>query len=346
MSRRPPPAGYLDRYQDAGRLERVTSALDGHHQLSHDEAHTFCTTCWWMGEPGLTQCPYDGVPVAPNGKMIMNAKQSAEVAIRFVEDHSDTITSLLPTHVPPRQWLAVVTGALRKPAIAEAAANNLGAFANALVHASRLGLEPGTEQFHLVPQSAKKGEPRQILGIVGYQGMVELIYRAGAVSSVIAEVVHTGDGFEYQPGVNDRPIHKIDWDAADRGDLRLAYAYAQMKDGAFSRVVVLNKVDINRIKQTSASAGSPHSPWNKHPASMWRKSALRQLEKWVPTSGEFRREQLRAVQDVIAERAAASGSMVTFPTDENVDPLTGEVIEGELVEPTDQAEQQPAEVRS
>jgi recombination protein RecT len=131
------------------------------------------------------------------------------------------------------------------------------------------------------------------------------MYRAGAISSVVAEVVYSGDVFEYQPGVDERPRHQIDWDADDRGQLRLVYAYAIMKDGATSKVIVMNRAAIQKIKATSQGADSSYSPWQTSEPAMWLKSAVRQLAKWVPTSAEFMREQLRAVRDVANEPTAA-----------------------------------------
>lgn len=248
--------------------------------------------------------------------------------IGFVEQYSHQFTSQLPSHINAAQWLSIATGALRKPEIAQAAGNNLGAFANALLTASRLGLEPGSEQFYLTPRKVK-GQ-LEILGIVGYQGLIELIYRAGAVSSVIAEVVYEHDGFEYQPGRHDRPIHTIDWDAEDRGKLRLAYAYAVMKDGATSKVVVMNRADINRVKKSSQGSDSQYSPWSNHEPAMWLKSAVRQLAKWVPTSAEYRKEELRAVAQVAAEQRETTTIPVGAPTagpNEYIDDVTGEVFQ-------------------
>jgi recombination protein RecT len=166
------------------------------------------------------------------------------------------------------------------------------------------------------------------LGIVGYQGYVELMYRAGAVSSVIAEVVYARDGFAYQPGRDEVPVHEIDWDADDRGALRLVYAYARMKDGATSKVIVLNKVAIARVKDKADGVDSEYSPWKTDEAAMWLKSAVRQLQKWVPTSAEYIREQLRAVRDVAAEPPTVAATQ----DPPNVNTETGEVLDGEIVD--------------
>lgn len=234
----------------------------------------------------------------------------------LVAQYSDSFSAVLPSHITrPETWIRLAQGALKKgkrgrdgrTELEVAAANNPGVFLAALLDCARLGLEPGTEQYYLTPRKVK-GQ-LEILGIIGYQGLIELIYRAGAVSSVVAEAVYTGDVFEFRPGVDEMPRHEIDWDAEDRGQLRLVYAYARMKDGATSKVVVLNKASIAKIKASSQGASSEYSPWQNHPESMWLKSAVRQLAKWVPTSAEYVREQLRAQRDVMTEVPAAGPSL-------------------------------------
>jgi recombination protein RecT len=225
---------------------------------------------------------------------------------RMVSTHSADIALVLPSHVKPETWVRVAQGALkrgkrttielngRKQTCTElelAAANNPTAFMAAVMDAARLGLEPGTEQYYLTPRRVKVDKNvyrTEILGIIGYQGYIELMYRAGGVSTIVAECVYTSDRFEYRPGQDKVPNHVIDWDADDRGSLRLVYAYAIMRDGSTSKVVVLNKAAIETIKKSSESAKSEYSPWVKHEPSMWLKSAMRQLAKWVPTSAEYR----------------------------------------------------------
>lgn len=255
----------------------------------------------------------------------------------MIEQYTPDFATMLPSHIRPEQWARVAIGALRRdPKLMEAARNDTGRLMSELAKAARLGLEPGSEEFYLTPRK-EKGQLK-VLGITGYQGLIELMYRAGAIASVIAEVVYEGDEFSYAPGREDRPQHIIDWDARDRGELRLAYAYAVMKDGATSKVIVLNRADIARIKASSQGADSQYSPWKTNEAAMWLKSAVRQLAKWVPTSAEYRREQLRAAQDVQAERSHAPSvsfvEQVDLAPGEHIDELTGEVIESPFDEQT------------
>jgi recombination protein RecT len=209
-----------------------------------------------------------------------------------VEYYTDEFAALLPTHIKSQMFIrAAVAGLRTGPKTGKlfdleiAARNNPQAFVNTLRTAARLGLAPGTEEFYFT--SRRNKGVSEILGIVGYQGYIELMFRAGYISSVVVDTVHAGETFEFVRGVDDKPRHVIDW-RAKRGAMELVYAYAKMKDGSTSYVVVLNKFDIDEIKENSASwkSGSKTSPWRTNERAMWLKSAVRRLKTWVPTSTE------------------------------------------------------------
>lgn len=252
----------------------------------------------------------------------------ADTPRALVKQYQQSFADVLPSHIrKPETWVRIAQGALKKGKRTDdgrfelevAATNNPNVFLASLLDAARLGLEPGTEQYYLTPRKVKGR--LEILGIIGYQGYIELMYRAGAISSVVAECVYTGDEFEWSPGSVDThvpprwqggqefPYHRIDWDAPNRGKLRLVYAYARMKDGAVSKVVVLNEALIARIKAKSQGANSEYSPWQTNPDAMWLKSAVRQLAKWVPTSAEYRNEQVQ----VERERVESTNTVMPHP---------------------------------
>jgi recombination protein RecT len=254
----------------------------------------------------------------------------------MIKQYSADFASVLPTHVKSATWIRLAEGALRRGKrtgpdgkgpfeLEVAAANNPGVFLAALLDAARQGLEPGTEQFYLTPRKVKGR--LEILGITGYQGHIELMYRAGAVASIVAEVVRANDRYQYRRGVDEVPVHDYPPFArhADRGPLIGVYAYARMKDGAVSRIIELNADDIARIKASSQGADSEYSPWRNHEAAMWLKSAVRQLQKWVPTSAEFRRELARAAGE--AQRVAEVRDLPAPPPEFVEEPIEGEVVD-------------------
>lgn len=242
----------------------------------------------------------------------------------LIKRYESDFATVLPSHIKADTWVRLAQGALRRnPTLEEAARANPGSLLAVLLDAARLGLEPGTEQYYLVPY--KDRGKLVVQGVPGYQGEIELMYRAGAVSSVVVEVVREGDKFTYVPGRDERPLHEVDWFGGNRGALIGVYAYAVMTDGATSKVVVLGKQEVYEARGKSASYKfkPESSPWSTDEAAMWLKTGAHRLRKWVPTSAEYRRELARAAGE--AQRVATDRDLPTpLPPDGFVD---GEVID-------------------
>lgn len=245
----------------------------------------------------------------------------------LIEQYTNDFATVLPSHIKPDTWVRLAQGALRRDEkLAEAAQNDPSALLVALLDAARRGLEPGTEEYYLVPRKQKG--VLKVQGIEGYQGIVERMYRAGAISSVVVEAVRAGDSFRYVPGRDERPVHEIEWFAGDRGDLIGVYAYAVMKDGATSKVVVLNRDQVMEARAKSDGASSQYSPWQTNEEAMWLKTAARRLAKWVPTSAEYRREQLRAVAEADAIRGnVPAGRPLPAPAGPLEEPVDAEIVD-------------------
>ena len=246
-----------------------------------------------------------------------------EGVVSIIHAHQNRLAPVLPDHIDVDTFVGLATGALfRDPKLMQAAQNNPGALMNALMRCASLGHQPGTEEFYLTPRKNKKnrGLP-EIQGIEGYRGIVERMYRSGAVASVIVREVCALDRFRYVEGVTDRPQHNFSGADADdlnatgadffgatgsrdRGPMVGVYAYAVLTTGAVSRVVILSKDDVMAAKNAGDGGDSEYSPWNRFDAgpdkpefkgrSMWWKTGARRLEPWVPTSAQYRKEVARA----------------------------------------------------
>ena len=260
-----------------------------------------------------------------------------EVARQNIGAYKGELLAALPSHLQDKGvgWLTSALSALRKnDEVLKCANQDPGSLIVALSQAAQLGLMPGTDEFYITPKGGK------ILGVVGYQGEVELMYRAGAVSSVIVENVYANDKFSWNPGTMTKPLHEVDWfGGSDRGKIVGSYAYAIMKDGAVSKVVIVNQARIDRAKKASATAGKSFSPWTSDEAAMVLKTAAHDLAKWVPTSAEYIREQVRAVRDVANEPVKTpepKPETVVSPRQHHPEPVntvTGELVdEGERTE--------------
>lgn len=216
----------------------------------------------------------------------------------FLQPYRSDFGAVLPTHVNAEQWIRLTTGVLRRNAkLAAVAAANPASVIAAMFDCARLGLVIG-DTYHLVPFG------NEVVGIADYTGLIELMYRAGGVQSVHCEVVRARDTFHYEPGRDERPTHIPEW-FGDRGELVGAYAYAQLKGGGTSQVIVRSGVEIEQVRKVSRSSSKADSPWQQWPDRMWRKTVLRELMKFVPTSAEYREDQaarLAAHIDVVTNR--------------------------------------------
>lgn len=233
-----------------------------------------------------------------------------------IDRYRTSITTVLPSHIDPAMFVRVAQGVVRRDTkLADAAQRNLPSFMSALMECARLGLEPG-ETYYLIPFEDKRHGTVEIEGVISWQGEVELIYRAGAVGSVIAEVVYSSDEFSYHPGRNPYPDHKPEW-FGDRGQLVGVYAYAVMLNGATSKVIVMGRKEIDKVKAEARGTDRADSPWTKWEDEMWLKSAVHKLYDWVPSSPEFMTELLRA-------RAAATPAVGGVVTRTVATPTLGE----------------------
>lgn len=263
----------------------------------------------------------------------------------LVAQYKADFQQVLPSHIPPQTFVRLAQGVLRKDEkLAAAAAANPASFLAALLECARLGHEPGTEAYALTHFMDRKTGVPEIVGIEQYQGEIERMYRAGAVVSVRCEVVRANDDFRWSPTTMRLPHHRFDALADDdeRGPLRGVYAYAEMVGGALSQPVVMGRGEVMKHKAVAKTTKFWDGPWEP---SMWKKTAVHELEKWVPTSSEYRREQLRAAAEV---REVLSTPARERPWDERTDvdhtalkpaavnTRTGEVVEGEVVEPDDE----------
>lgn len=255
----------------------------------------------------------------------------------MVQQYRGDFATVLPSHIKADTWVRLAQGILRRDRnLLRIATSNPGSFMSALLECARLGHEPGTPAFYFVPFGS------EIQGIEGYRGKIDRIYRAGAVSSVVAEVVYEKDTYSYTPGPGVIP-HHIPADVDDPGPLVRVYAYAQMKDGSISRVIRMRRSEVEKHMRESKGWDKPSSPWKRWTESMWLKTALHELEKWVPSSTEYMREQLRIRAEVAAERRPEAGQVpppasrvpvaepVTGPIEDDDQPVDAEFVDEEPI---------------
>jgi len=144
----------------------------------------------------------------------------------------------------------------------------------ACMEAAQAGVstDVGAGEFYLVPYG------QTCTGILGYRGMMRLMYKSGACKKIDAAAVFTGDEFDYTD-TDDGPrwTHRHYWQLGrDKGEIRFAYAYAKLVNGE----TVFKVADQDQINRSRAKGNK--GTWRDHEEAMTIKTAVRQLWKWVP----------------------------------------------------------------
>ena len=255
---------------------------------------------------------------------------------QLVSDMKPEIARALPRHMTPDRMARIATTALRQnPKLGQCTPDS---FLGALMTAAQLGLEPNTPmgECYLVPYRNKNRETNRFEDVCtyiqGYRGLVQLAYRSGQVATVKGQVVHQKDQFDFEEGLNGFLRHKRSPDD-DPGPVIWVYATVELKNGG-SNFVVMTKAEVERIRARSRAAES--GPWVTDWEAMAKKTALKQLSKWMPLSPEF------AVASNLDETVRRD--MNTSLVDVQPDYVDGEVIVDETAAGTTSGARPPADV--
>jgi len=208
--------------------------------------------------------------------------------IMTLDDCRTTLTQMekqmkmaLPNHIPPEKInRVIITEVQKNPKILKCTRSSI---LTAVMEACQLGLVPNSVQglAYLVPY----GNRCQL--ITGYKGLISLALQSGRLASIWGRIVREGDLFEYEEGTSPYIKHKpvLPSDAGQTSArVKAAYAVAKMKGIDDTQFECLTLLDIERIKAKSA-AGS-RGPWKDDYDQMAKKTAVRQLLKWLPLESE------------------------------------------------------------
>lgn len=222
----------------------------------------------------------------------------------------------------------------------------------AMMTCAQLNLEPNTPQglAYLIPYG------RECQFQVGYKGLMQLMYRSGAIASFNADVVYRQEVeqglFEYESGISPRISHKIDLlnPEARTGkpeDVIAAYAAVVLKTGE-PIVRLVTKMEIDQARALNRG----NSPaWRDHYAAMAIKTAIKRLSAWLPVTkvaDAFAAEEATAPAETVVEQEKKPTPAATVDAINAMlehEPQPAEVTTAEKEEPAtdEQAGEKPAE---
>lgn len=118
---------------------------------------------------------------------------------------------------------------------------------------------------------------------IGYMGLIELAYRSGKVKSIAAHCVYASEKSKItitRTNGEFQVDHPFSYEKPT-GDMIAVYATAQI-EGYGTRTLVLRKDEVDRCRNISKAKNSP--AWKDHYEAMAKKTAVRQLCKFLPKS--------------------------------------------------------------
>lgn len=266
------------------------------------------------------------------------------------------IGQVLPQHITKERMAKLAFGMMRTNAkLASAARRNPASFVNAIMHASKLGLEPGIDA-HLVPYENKRQNTVEIQCIPDYRGLLKLARNSGEITSISIQIAYTNDEFDLSLGTEDKMTHKPRL-TGDRGEPMLVYAVAKFRDGSH-HVEWMSVEDINKIRDGSSGyriALATAKKYNKEPDSPWigsweemaRKTLARRISKYLPRSIEIQNAEKLMDAGDRGVPVHFDGEFAVVDEDENQDqqhvPALPEHAGGEPAPVVTQQRQQTAE---
>jgi recombination protein RecT len=160
----------------------------------------------------------------------------------------------------------------------------------AVIALAKTGLQCGGKHAYLEVKNKKTGDrtytPATVQHMITKDGMIELAYRSGNITSIYSENVYDCDTFRVLAGSTPKIIHEQKGGERTPDTFVACYAVAHLKNGGRVQRVVWPE-EVGEAKGASKKSDESYSPWQKHPGAMTRKTAIRRLYEMLPMSAEM-----------------------------------------------------------
>lgn len=253
----------------------------------------------------------------------MSTKSTALAEIRgTLTKMEPEFHAALPAHIPVAKFLRTAQTALQmNPDIADCDRRSIY---GAIMKAAQDGLVLDGREAALV----RFGAQAQYMPMVA--GLLKKARNSGEISTIAAHVVYSNDTFNYTLGDEEKIEHKPHL-SGDRGKPILVYAVATLKDGGKQRAI-MTVAEIERVRAVSRSKDA--GPWKQWWDEMAKKTVIRRLSKYLPSSTDKDEEFQRAVQadDELYKEEPASTPAAEEPNTSRRRTRASAVIDAKAVE--------------
>ena len=224
-----------------------------------------------------------------------------------IEKMSPKFMEALPKHMEVNKFISVLKLTLNKnPRLVQADQNSL---MQTFMKAAQDGLYLDGKEAAAV----QYGQSVQYIPMLA--GVIKVLHNSGLIKSICAEVVYENDLFDYELGTAPKITHKP-LIVGDRGKPICVYAIAvTTNDGEFYEIMSMD--DIEKCRQVSKAASSPHSPWVKWFDQMAKKTVMHRIAKRLPTN-----DAINSVVRLDDEASFKEPVNVTPTPDKQTEPLS------------------------
>lgn len=196
------------------------------------------------------------------------------------------IAAALPKHLTPERMMRIALTEVRK--LPDLLNCDQVSFIGAVIQAAQLGLEPGGALGHcyLLPFNNKRRGVKEVQLIIGYRGMLDMVRRSGNIAHVIPRAVYDCDKFSYHYGLQEKLEH-VPGDRTEKSVITHVYAIGFLKENNHPIFDVMTIKEVHAIRNAVYKWES--GPWNSDFEAMAKKTVIRRLFKYLPSSAEFQR---------------------------------------------------------
>jgi len=214
------------------------------------------------------------------------SKSQALVEIRStITAMAPEFRSALPAHITPERFIRTAQTAINlNPDIVDCDRRSVY---GAIMKAAQDGLVLDGREAALVKFRSKNGDQCQYMPMVA--GILKKARNSGEISTISAHVVYSSDTFNYTLGDEERIEHRPHL-GTDRGKPVLVYAVATLKDGGKQRAI-MTVSEIERVRAVSRAKDS--GPWTQWWDEMAKKTVIRRLAKYLPSSADRDEDELQ-----------------------------------------------------
>ena len=259
--------------------------------------------------------------------------------------YESEVAKAIPAHMDVQKFLSSALSTYKRtPTLMQCEPVSVAA---SIMEGAILGLPiDGRGLAYIVPFYNGKTKRKEAQLIPGYRGLMSLAHNSGVVESIYAHVVYENDDIEVSYGLEYDIKHKPAPLGQERGEPIGVYAVAVMRGSGEKRFEFLRKEDVEKRMAASASVKNAEkkkregktfgttTTWDEWQEEMWRKTAIRYLCKYLPSStgNELLERALVANDQSDAGQPQILGAMSLLSDEDagplyDYDPETGEVCE-------------------